>query len=70
MKNISSPLIMCIKNNNLKLFNILKNYAKIPEEMIEYLDPKIKILLQFLKKNNNLIQQVIMNQIKQINQSN
>lgn len=55
MKNISSPLIMCVKNNNLKLFNILQSYSKLPEEMIEYLEPKIKILLQFLKKNSNLI---------------
>lgn len=40
---------MCITINHQKIFVILKNYAKLPQEMIEYLNEKLKKLLAFLR---------------------
>lgn len=55
MVQILSPLVMCITINHQKIFTILANYARLPEEMREYLEVKLKKLLIFLKRDRNLI---------------
>lgn len=48
MRVILSPLMMCITNRSPIIFVLLRNYSKIPAEMVEYLNDKLKKLLPFI----------------------
>lgn len=64
IRKILRPLILCISVDHSKIFTILENYAKLPREMRDFLNDKLKKLMKEIKKDQNLITMIINNQLK------